>query len=452
MQTFVPVEVPTIPESNTSNIGTLAVNTIDFGFKKSEKSDGAFGTLDTVGTAQNGARSEVASKNTSVSSVAPTRMMPRPQAGSSGVSDAGGAEGFAPQDPSSPQPVMPISGTSVAISNKMIAEDTRIMMPPFQQKVYNYIYTGSGFTVEDAQMSVLQKKKNSMTNEEAQSFLRNFKISTINLANFSSLKLNNMTLLEDREYGLGINIDFFEGTLGISKNWNKWPQMSCDENGCPITKLEDVLSDEKAVSIADKFFRDFGISVAAYGKPQVNNDWRKEYERAADKSTAWIPDTVTVVYPLVIEGKTVYEEYGQEKGITVSIDVKTGRVSDAYGMEKLDFDSSRYATETDVAKILEVAKNGGRTWNYGGGIMPRGENEPAPMVVDVRLGEPEMNYVHLADYERGESKQYLVPALVFPVLDTPKEGEYFQDTIIVPVIQEFFTRKNSPIMYMKEVQ
>jgi hypothetical protein len=73
--------------------------------------------------------------------------------------------------------------------------------------------------------------------------------------------------------------------------------------------------------------------------------------------------------------------------------------------------------------------------------------------MDVRLGEPKLSYVQLNDYQSNISKQYLVPALVFPVLDTPKEGEYFQSTVIVPIIQEFFTRReNSLIMPMMEVK
>lgn len=440
------------PETNTSTVGTLAVNTIDFGFKKSEKGDAAFGTLATAGASQEakggGGTRMMAPERTNVSAV-PPNAAPSPV-----VAPVAPVATMAPAATSA----APVAGTAATdaataapgagMASKMMAtENARIMMPPFEQKVYKYVYSGSGFTVKDAQMSVLQKKKNSMTADEAQGFLKNFKISSIDIGHFSALKLNSMSLLEDREYGLGLNLDFMEGTLSISKNWAKWPQESCQNGVCPTAKLEEVTPDEKALEIANKFFKDYKINLSSYGTPYVNNDWKKEYEKAADKSTAWVPNAVSIVYPLVIEGKTVYEEYGQPKGINVSIDVKTGLVTDVYGMEKLDFDSSNYATETDTAKILEVAQNGGRSWNYG----PIGLAQPEKVTtVDVRLGEPEMTYVHLSDYQDGTSKDYLVPALVFPVLDQPKEGEYFQDKVIVPVIREFFTRKNSPIMYMKE--
>lgn len=338
---------------------------------------------------------------------------------------------------------------SAGVSGKMAATDARMMMPPYEQKIYKYVYSGSGFTIQDAQMSVFQKKKNSMTADEAQGFLKNFKISSINLSNFSALKLNSVSLAEDREYGLGLTVDFLEGNLSISKNWTKWPQETCKDGVCPTTRLEDVLSDEKSLEVAKKFFQDYQINLSSYGQPYVNNDWKKEYAKVSDKSLAWIPNSVTVIYPLQIENKTVYEEYGQAKGITVTIDVKTGRVTDVYGMEKLDFDASNYATETDTAKILEVAQNGGRSWNFGTMPYPQPDNTNTK-TIDVRLGEPEMTYVHLSDYQDGVSKEYLVPALMFPVLDQPKEGEYFQSQVIVPVIQEFFTRKDSPIMYMKE--
>jgi hypothetical protein len=138
----------------------------------------------------------------------------------------------------------------------------------------------------------------------------------------------------------------------------KWPQEVCNNGICPQVTINEIPPDSRAIEIADTFFKKFSISLESYGKPVVNNDWRREYDRASDKSAVWIPRSISVTYPLIIEGREVFEEYGQPKGITVSIDIKTSLVTDIYGIEKLDFNASNYATETDVSKILEVAKNG----------------------------------------------------------------------------------------------
>lgn len=154
-----------------------------------------------------------------------------------------------------------------------------------------------------------------------------------------------------------------------------------------------------------------------------------------------------MIYPLLVEGKPVYEEYGQPKGMTINVDVKTGRVSDVYGMDKLNFESSDYEVQTDFPKILEVAKNGGRGM-YNFPEMGSGDEK----IVKVALGEPEMIYTHRYDYQNGISNEYLVPSLLFPVLQEPKEGEYFSKTVIVPVIKEFFDMKpQMPMMYKNEM-
>jgi hypothetical protein len=74
------------------------------------------------------------------------------------------------------------------------------MIAPYEQKIYNYVYSGSGFSVDQKEMSVLQKKKNSLTSTEAQGFLKNFSLSNINLGSFASLNIGSMNLMEDTEY------------------------------------------------------------------------------------------------------------------------------------------------------------------------------------------------------------------------------------------------------------
>lgn len=175
-------------------------------------------------------------------------------------------------------------------------------MPIIQeQKSYVYTYSGAGYVIKDAQMSVLQKKKGAMSSDETANFLKNFKISSLDLAKFSDLQVSNITTSENHEYGLNLTIDFVEGTINLSKNWNLWPQRKCDSNGCPMTRIEDIPSDTDAIASAEKFIKNYKINTDSYGTPYVMNDWRAEYDRATDKSLVYVPDSLTVMFPLVIE-------------------------------------------------------------------------------------------------------------------------------------------------------
>jgi hypothetical protein len=417
---FVAPPLATTPNDTGKEAGgqQVAVNQseVDFGFKKDNKSKGAFGTLAFLGQAS-AANMGNNAKGGAGAVPATSPMM-------------GGAEGMS------------------ATSSKMRADDARIgimPVPPYEQKVYKYVYSGSGLTIPETEMGVLQKKKNTMTPVETVSLLNNFKISSLDLGKFANLVLNNLSISEDKEFGLSVNMDFVEGNVSISKNWLKWPQSKCQDEACyrgNQVKIEDLPSDEKAIEIASKFIQDYGINVSSYGQPFVNDDWRNDYERLADKTYAYIPENVSVVYPLVIDGKTVYEEYGQPKGITVGVDVKNGRVSDVNGIEKLDFSESAYAIENDFAKILQMAEKGGRNaFTYP---MPA---EVKTTTVEVKLGEPQLSYTHIYEYKDGQNSQYIVPAIIFPVDQKPKEGEYFPNKIVIPLVKDFFENRNPPIMY-----
>ena len=217
--------------------------------------------------------------------------------------------------------------------------------------------------VKDAQMSVYQKNKIPMTPAEAQSLLAHFQVSSMDIGKFSNTVVTHMNLVEDRPYGLDTNMDFNEGIIDISKNFPRWPQVNCQDDACfqaNQVHIESVPSDAKALEAANAFIEKYRISLAAYGAPYVDNEWRTEYDRTQDKSQAYVPETISVVYPLRVDGMSVYEEFGQKKGITVGIDVKTGLVSQVNGIEKLDFSESKYAVETDPKKILAQVEAGGR--------------------------------------------------------------------------------------------
>ena len=117
---------------------------------------------------------------------------------------------MAPEISSGPSEGIPLSVQNET-SVKIASPDARKMIiAPYEQKIYNYVYSGSGFSVNQKEMSVLQKKKNTLSPSEAQGLLKNFSLSNINLGSFTSLSIGSINLMEEKEYGLGLTIDFNE--------------------------------------------------------------------------------------------------------------------------------------------------------------------------------------------------------------------------------------------------
>ncbi|MDD2487635.1 MAG: hypothetical protein PHS92_04680 [Candidatus Gracilibacteria bacterium] len=337
-------------------------------------------------------------------------------------------------------------------SSKMMVGESKMrvssdaMMPQFEQKIYKYVYSGTGFSVDEKEMGVLLRKKNSMRSEEVSSFLGNFKISSLDISKFGSLRLNSLNLSQDSDKGLNINIDMNEGNIYVSKNWTFWPQSKCSSEDCfrnERVKISDMPNDEKLLEIASAFISGYKIDTSSYGEPFVNKDWKDEYDRSANKDEAYVPDTVNVILPLIIDSRKVYEEYGQQKGISIGIDVKSGMVSDVNGIEKLEFEKSNYAVETDINNILKIAEKGGRFNPIAAQFAQESGNV---VTIEVKIGEPELSFAHIFDYKDGKNSEYMVPALIFPVLDTPKDGEYFPKRIIVPIVKDLLSATDPGIM------
>lgn len=255
-----------------------------------------------------------------------------------------------------------MGGGGDATMSKMAPSDASLpspLMPPYEMKVYKYVYTGSGYTIAENEMGVLQKKKNTITSADAEFILSNFSLSSFDIRKFKNLRLNNITLSEEKEYGLNLYIDLNEGNVFVTKDWSRWPHLNCQTEACfqaNRTSIANVPSEVDMIGLANRFVEEYKIDISSYGTPYVNQEWRVEYDRATDKSQSYIPEIQHVVYPLRLDGTEVFEEYGQPRGITIGIDIKNRRVAEVNGIEKLEFEESKYAVETDFQKVLQVAE------------------------------------------------------------------------------------------------
>lgn len=273
----------------------------------------------------------------------------------------------------------------------------------------------------------------------------------IDLQKMRSAKVDYITFSEERPMGYTFNLDMSMGFVNISQNWKFWPNIPtvCDQNYCgpmPRLKQEDMLSEEQAITIADKFIQDYSISREGLGKPFMDQGGGVGIYQPAEARPTFIPDQISVVYPKVIDGLTVYNENGTPEGLQVSIDVRQKAVIGAYGITKNQYQRSLYTGELDRAKLIGVAEKGGfRNYNY---------EDPNAKTVTLEVGSPSVAIISMwySQPNSNYSEQIYTKSLLFPIKDA-KKYNYWRDYLIVPLVKEILDsdNQNPPIMpYVKE--
>ncbi len=318
----------------------------------------------------------------------------------------------------------------------MIDPKIGLIAPEMTQ--YNLVFDGALPSLTDS-VDVYSRMRG-VSNADIGQILSAFNTGLIDLGSFGNAKTDMISFYQDTEYGYMVNVSFREGTININQNWEKWPhpESACRDEACYQrfrVKAEDVPADDVLIGIANAFVEKYSIDLSQYGEPEVNNQWRAQYEAATDKSMVWIPDGAQVIYPLLIDGKPVYDEGGMKTGISINVNVREKRVSDAWGIMDQKYRKSAYAGVTDEAAIRAFIDAYGV---FPTDFMPQGTTVKS---VDITLGTPEVSLVRMYHYRDNMSDELLVPALVFPVTNVP-EGEYFyQKSITVPLAADLLKER-----------
>ncbi len=338
------------------------------------------------------------------------------------------------------------------VDNEVVSDlalDSQMIMP-YEPYSYNYILSDDGFELNDSELEVLKKTKKPLNSFSSSPFLSGFDFDIINLESFDNLEIDNLSLSEDKDFGYSIYINFREGNISVSENWQKWrvatEEQFCVEGNCRGAnklKISDIPNDQQIIKMADNFISDKNIDMKQYGKGIVDDSWKDNYERSPSKENYYIPEVISVVYPLKVFGKEIYDQRGSYSGLRVSINVRHSRVSGLYGLEEIEFQSSKYEAETDKNKIIDIVKKGGvNTYQPEDG-----------KVLDIVLGSPTISYVRTWNYSDGDNSELFVPSLVFPVLEVPDGVYFYKKVVIVPLIKEMLENVNnfipSPILRME---
>lgn len=361
---------------------------------------------------------------------------------------------------SSAPAAVPVPTTPVTDSKMIAVPDDRIgFVPPYYQP-YQYVYKGEDLPSLNANQDVFKRIPVSASQSTAGAFIKQFSLGLIDINKFQDAKLQNFSLNEDRPFGYTLYTDLTQGNISISQNWQQWPhpENNCRDEACYQQyrlKYDQIPDDASLIAASNAFLSEYGISREGYGEPVVQNYWKEDYARSQDKASYYIPDQLTVVYPLLLQGKTILDEGGNKTGMMISVDARTKRVTSAYNLVNRTYEQSSYAGETDSARIIKLAESGG--WRnyipYAAAETPQDPNLPKPVLVE--LGTPTIELIQIYNYDNATytSQELYAPALVFPVTQPNQENIYVPKNIIVPLVKELLDGSNAgdPIRYMNSV-
>lgn len=290
---------------------------------------------------------------------------------------------------------------------------------------YNYVYKGGGFQVASDGLVYKLATGNSFGSQLA-NVVKNMNLG-VNLSNFANLKIDSLQFSEDKQFGYSLYIDLNGNNFSINMNWQKWPQVESKN-------LVQLPPNSQIIAISDKFLSEYGIDMSNYGPGEVMKNQAmimgaKAAPAASSDAIAGpiYSPYVSVVYPLIIDGKEVYSQGGGKYGLTVGIDLGYGRVTSVYNISTGSLESSKYDVITDTDKLTKMAENGGLSGYY---YYPNGQKNQ-----EIDLGTPKQALVVMWKTEQGQnSYQLFVPALVFPITSDLSQSYYYRQNVIVPLV------------------
>jgi len=328
-----------------------------------------------------------------------------------------------------------LTADAVVAAEEAVAQDA-MMVPPEPYRVSRFFYDGEITLPAEPQGVYRRVKPNAKPS--GQSAITDFARDLIDWSALGSHRLQNVSLVSG-DYS--VYIDYMEGSISINKVYDasSRPDFRCQTEECyqqSRLKESDMISEEQAILIARAFAERMGIDVSTYGEPRVVDNWQIMYARSTDKAAFWFPEQMSVVFPMLIDGQPVYEEYGNTAGLNVSIDIRNKEAAGLYNHYIQRFEKSDYAPVADVERVKQAIRSGSMySWE-----------DPSAQYVDVALGEPTSALMHSYQWlqETGESRELFVPALVFPVTGEPANEYETRNYIIVPLVQELYDNAQNP--------
>jgi len=358
----------------------------------------------------------------SLAGISETTAMSRNQSGGGGpVGIDGGMVSARPEM----APTAPLSETSnandVMVDAKMIA--------PFPMTKYEYVYDGA--FPELTSTVAVYKRITASKSVPFSALASSLNLGNIDLASFAGMNMDTVSFSQNKPYGYQLNVNLRDTSVSLDAQWEQWPQSKCQTDACfqaERVKLSDVPSEDQLIAAANAFIKDHSIDMRHYGTPSVDMQWKRDYDRAPNKNDAWIPDSIRVMYPLVVDGHNVSDQSGLPFGISVGIHVQSRKVMNVYGLMSRDYAKSDYAGVSDSQQIKDYL---GKLDNYA--WMPEADQKDVKTAT-VTLGEPVMGYSVYYRYTNNTNEELVVPSLTFSIKDVQGGDQFFyRANVVVPL-------------------
>ncbi len=281
-----------------------------------------------------------------------------------------------------------------------------------------YRYGGGAFVQSHASLDVLKVLPEAIPADAAARALAQ--------TGFGDASMTEATLSEHRPFGYTIQLDLQGGSISISENSDEWPQAEAGPSP---------MATSTAISIANRFLEDHGIATGRYGTPEIRSNASIVAPIAEMPMIPYHPDTIEVLYPLVVNGMGVYSESGTQIGMTVTVSARYGRVTSVYGLNAEYYEASAYDAITSTSTILSLAEHASVRPIIYNGLQSAAADAAtdAPSSIAGTLGTPVLAYAQIfKTAPDGTAEQFLVPAYAFPV-----SGGVSGRNIIVPLISDF---------------
>ncbi len=334
-----------------------------------------------------------------------------------------------------------------ALSSIVPAPDAKMMI--WNPVRYQYAYKGDAFDVKEETLPVYKRESHPISADTLVSNLIPSVRGLFDLGSLKGLKLQTFSLSQETPFGYQLFVDLLNGSVSLNANYTQWPRpdAACKDEACFAQyrlKADEVPEDGAVIAAANAFLKEHGVPLTDYGAPRVQDDWRAAYKASADQANFYVPESVQVVYPLLVGGSPVFDEAGNAVGLTVGVNVRANRVDNLWGLSANAFRASEYAVERDVARLISVAEKGGVWGGYA---------DPNAKVVTVDLGTPSVvlmrSWLPSGD---GSSSEVNVPALQFPVLQKPADQPWFSNYVMVPLAKEILDQKQDGPVVMPMVK
>ncbi|MDP3995342.1 MAG: hypothetical protein Q8P78_01875, partial [bacterium] len=260
---------------------------------------------------------------------------------------------------------------------------------------YRYVYAGDELLLSEAQVAVLRRITGEQAARSVSERIATLDFGVFNINSFDAANVQNLSFSEDKDFGYTVNVSFTDGTISINENWQKWehPGSECRDQACfdqYRLNESDIPSDLRLIQIANAFLSERGIGTSAYGEPFVDKSWRVYFDEG-QATELYIPDSIQIKYPLIVNGETVYEQGSDPAGLVISVNIRFNRVSSVWGLASQQYESSPYAAETDASRIIQIAEAGGL---YGYLL-------PGRDALEIKLGTPERVLMRQYNYQDG---------------------------------------------------